>query len=211
MATGLSRRGRRLATIAAGALAACAGFAALSQPSAPPASSAPPADSNAAGPPGVPVIQAPPEPPPVEATAPTQPSDNEAATNKAAAAKPEAAAKPVEAPKPVRSPSAILEALDKVTAETLRFEAPVNQPVRYKTLIFTVRACETTGAGDPEPLASAYVVVESQPAALPGRAPPPRKPVYHGWMYANAPSLHPLEHPVYDAWLVACKATPPAA
>ena len=32
--------------------------------------------------------------------------------------------------------------LDKVTAETLRFEAPVGKPIRYKTLVFTVKACE---------------------------------------------------------------------
>ena len=35
-----------------------------------------------------------------------------------------------------------IEALDKVTAESLRFEAAVGRPVRYKSLVFTVKACE---------------------------------------------------------------------
>ena len=119
--------------------------------------------------------------------------------------------KPPEPPKPVRSPVAILQALDKVTAETLRFAAPVGRRVRYKTLIFTVKACETVGPDDPQPRASAYMLIESQPPILPGRAAPEPKQVYKGWMFATAPGLHPFEHPVYDAWLIACGAAAPVA
>jgi hypothetical protein len=111
----------------------------------------------------------------------------------------------------VRSPVAIVQALDKVTAETLRFAAPVGRRVRYKSLIFTVKACETAGADDPQPRASAYVVIESQPPILPGRPVPEAKQVFKGWMFATAPGLHPFEHPVYDAWLIACSATAPEA
>jgi hypothetical protein len=34
----------------------------------------------------------------------------------------------------------------------------------------------------------------------------PSRQVFKGWMFASSPGLHPLEHPVYDAWLIACKA-----
>ncbi|MEO8811830.1 MAG: DUF2155 domain-containing protein, partial [Caulobacteraceae bacterium] len=114
-------------------------------------------------------------------------------------------------PPPVRAPTAVLQVLDKVTAETLRFEAPIGRKVRYKSLLFTVRACETRDLSDPEPRPSAYILIESRPlAAVGGRAPGARQ-VFKGWMFANAPSLHPLEHPGYDAWLIACKiASPPA-
>jgi len=112
---------------------------------------------------------------------------------------------------PVRSSAAILQALDKVTAETMRFAVPVGQRIRFKNLVFTVKACETSGVSDPEPQASAYLVVESQPLAIEGQAAPPARIVYKGWMFANSPSLHPLDHPVYDAWLVACMASPPPA
>jgi hypothetical protein len=114
-------------------------------------------------------------------------------------------------PAPIRSPTAIMRVLDKVTAETLRFEAPVGRRVRYKTLIFMVKVCETRGVIDPEPRPSAYLVIDSEPPAPPGLSAPPAREIYKGWMFANSPGLHPFEHPVYDAWLEGCTAaTPPA-
>jgi hypothetical protein len=104
---------------------------------------------------------------------------------------------------------AIIQALDKVTAETLRFEAAVGHPVRYKTLIFTVRACEHSAPDEPVEDAAAYVEVISQPRAEPGRAVLPPKQAFKGWMYADSPGLNPLQHPVYDAWLISCRAAVP--
>jgi hypothetical protein len=110
-----------------------------------------------------------------------------------------------------RSNVAILQALDKVTAETIRFEAPVGQPVRYKTLVFTVRACETTAADEPVQDYSAYLLIDSQALPTPGKAVPPARQAFRGWMYARSPGLNPLQHPVYDAWLISCRTTAPAA
>ena len=42
-------------------------------------------------------------------------------------------------------------------------------------------------------------------APTPGRPPNPVKLVFRGWMFSDTPGPHPLEHPVYDAWLIACK------
>ncbi|MGH7024869.1 MAG: DUF2155 domain-containing protein [Caulobacteraceae bacterium] len=132
-----------------------------------------------------------------------------------APAKPVAvAAKPVlppGPPAPVRSPTAILRVLDKVTAETMRFEAPVGRRVRYKTLIFVVKTCETRGLSDPLPKPSAYVVIDSEPLAPPGEAAPPSREIYRGWMFADSPGLHPFQHPVYDAWLESCTTDTPTS
>jgi hypothetical protein len=103
-----------------------------------------------------------------------------------------------------------MQVLDKVTAETLQFEAPVGRPIRYKTLVMTVKVCETRGASDPQPRPSAYVVMETRAPTVPGHEPPPPKHVFDGWMFAVAPALHPLQHPIYDAWLVSCAAAPSA-
>ncbi|MET3667356.1 DUF2155 domain-containing protein [Caulobacter sp. 1776] len=119
--------------------------------------------------------------------------------------------KPVEPAKRPRYAIAILQALDKVTTETMRFEVPVGQPIRYKTLIFTVRACETAAADEIAPETAAYVIVDTQPKAQAGRAAPPGRQIYKGWMYASSPGLNPLQHPVYDAWLIACKQSVPDA
>jgi len=117
--------------------------------------------------------------------------------------------KPVEPTKPVRRAAAIIQALDKVTAETLRFEAPIDQPVRYKDLVFIVHVCEDGGPNQRG--AAANLEIDSQPRPSPDRAAAPSRQVFKGWMFSNAPGLHPLEHPVYDAWLIACKAASPSA
>jgi hypothetical protein len=106
---------------------------------------------------------------------------------------------------------AVLQALDKVTAETMVFEAPVGKPIRYKGLILTVRACERSTPEEPVEDSIAYLTIDSQPRAEPGMPAPPTRQVFKGWMYASSPGLHPLEHPVYDAWLINCRAAAPPA
>jgi hypothetical protein len=141
-----------------------------------------------------------------------EPSDEEAA-EPASGAPPAtaAAAKPTEPLKRPRYAVAVLQALDKVTAETVRFEAPVNQPVRYKTLVFTVRACETTASDEASSDAAAHVEIDSQPKGPEGAPPSPARQVFRGWMFASSPGLNLVEHPIYDAWLIACKDAAPAA
>lgn len=112
---------------------------------------------------------------------------------------------PAPLPRPRRT-GAIIQAVDKVTAETLRFEAQVGKPVRYKTLIFTVRACETTAEDEDHRDEMAHVEVISQPRAGSGGKTIPARQVFRGWTFASSPGLNPFEHPVYDAWLIACKA-----
>lgn len=125
--------------------------------------------------------------------------------------KPQIIPPPPGPPRPVRGPTAVLQVLDKVTAETLRFEAPVGRRVRYKTLIFTVKVCETRGLEESQPRPSAYVLIESQAGAARRGEAAALKQVFKGWMFANAPGLHALEHPIYDAWLIACSAAAPPA
>lgn len=124
---------------------------------------------------------------------------------------PEAKAAPEPPPaKRIRHNVAIVQAIDKITAETLRFEAQVGKPVRYKNLVFTVRACERATAEEAMEDAIAYLEIDSQPRAQPGRSTPPARRAFRGWMYASSPGLNPLEHPVYDAWVITCRAPVPA-
>jgi hypothetical protein len=128
----------------------------------------------------------------------------------AAAATPDKPAPPL---RRARYDVAVLEALDKITAETLVFEAPVGKPIRYKGLIFTVRACERSSPEEAVEDSIAYLTIDSQPRAEAGHPTPPGRQVFKGWMYAASPGLHPLEHPVYDAWVISCRtaAPPPVA
>jgi hypothetical protein len=198
-----------------------AGAALARQNTAPQAQTPPSAPQAPVAPPPRPVTQAPPadlrpaqptqvSPAIANPNPPASPSPTAVVTPKPAAA----STAPVKPPEPTKRPRytiAILQALDKVTTETMRFEVPIGQPIRYKTLIFTVRACETAASDELAPESSAYVVVDTQPKAQGGRAAPPGRQIYKGWMYASSPGLSPLQHPVYDAWLIACKQSVPAA
>ena len=105
----------------------------------------------------------------------------------------------------------MLQVLDKVTAETLRFEAQVDQPVRYKDLVIDVHACETQASDEPYAQTAAHMEVQYQPEVLGGRTPQVARQVFRGWMFGDAPGLHPFQHPIYDLWVIACKtASPPA-
>jgi hypothetical protein len=145
----------------------------------------------------------------VSASPPTEAADVEPAPAPAAAS--QSAAKPAVPLKRPRYTSAVLQAIDKVTAQTLRFEVPIGKPVRYKSLIFVVRACETTAADEPFTDAAAHVEIDSQPLPQDGSAPPAARQVFRGWMFANAPGVDLFQHPVYDAWLIACKTEAPSA
>jgi hypothetical protein len=207
----------RIAALAAIGGLLAAGFA-LAQPATNDAAPAaqpgplniPPAAQES--PPGAPVAE---EAPPamVETPAPVAAPPIQA-TEVAPAAPPkaQAAEKPTETTiKRARYDVAVLQALDKVTAESVRFKAEVGKPVRYKNLVFTVRACERAGADEMMDDSIAYLAIHSQPKPIPGKPSPPARRAFQGWMYASSPGLSPLEHPVYDAWLITCTTASPVA
>jgi len=102
--------------------------------------------------------------------------------------------------------SAIIESLDKVTAKSVRFEAPLGQPVRYKGLIYLVKACETSAEDEAQSDVFAYMQVRTASTAATNTSPAVRsKEVFHGWTFASSPSLNPMQHPTYDAWVIGCR------
>jgi hypothetical protein len=127
------------------------------------------------------------------------------ASSKSASAS-EASASSYAPQKRARYAVAIIEALDKVTAESVRFEAPIGKPIRYKGLIYTVKACETTAEDEPMSDAMAYIRVRTNPTAATNTSPAIKsKEVFRGWTFASTPSLNPIQHPVYDAWVISCR------
>jgi hypothetical protein len=171
----------------------------------------PPAPVEAAPKAAPPPKGAPEEPPPVDVPTPAPLAVPPISEKEVAAAPPSPTdAKPPGVPvRRARYDVAVIEALDKVTAESLRFEAAVGRPVRYKSLVFTVKACERSAPEEPIDDSIAYLTVDSQPRPAPGRPALAPRQTFKGWMYAASPGLHPLEHPVYDAWLITCRAAAP--
>jgi len=91
-----------------------------------------------------------------------------------------------------------LQALDKVTARVTVLDAPLNQPTAFGTLRVVVRACN---ARPPEEVPDAAAWLE----VLETRNRAEGVPVFQGWMFANAPGVSMLEHPVYDLRVLECR------
>lgn len=168
--------------------------------------------------------QAPAEPAPEAAPAPAQPiaitpptptvvveekADEEAEAEAEEAVEEKAAAR-VETPalptRRQRRRVAIVEAVDKITATRMRFEVEVGgRPVRFqKTLIVTARACEVAAGDEQVDDAIAYLEVSLQPRGVLQTTEP--RQIFRGWMFASSPAVNGLQHPIYDAWVVGCKA-----
>ena len=141
----------------------------------------------------------------VQAAADPTPAPSGAATPSAAAAA-SVDTTPYVPKKRPRYAAAIIEALDKVTAESVRFEVPIGQPVRYKGLIYLVKACETSADDEPESDVFAYLQIRTSPTeATPTSLASSSKEIFQGWMFGSTPSINPIQHPVYDAWVIGCR------
>lgn len=166
----------------------------------PPAEPAP----EAAPAPVAPIAITPPAPVAVaEEEAVEEKADEEKADEKAAEVRPEPSTTPG---RRTRRRVAIVEAVDKITAERMRFEVEVGgRPVRFqRTLIFTARACEVSASDEQVEDAIAYLEVSIQPRGVVQTAAP--RQIFRGWMFASSPAVSGLQHPIYDAWVVGCRA-----
>jgi len=95
-------------------------------------------------------------------------------------------------------PAAELQGLDKVTARTQRFYAPVGETTRFGTLEIAVGDC-LVNTPDAPPEAVAYLTIVDR---KPGQA---EEKLFAGWMFASTPSLSALDHGVYDVRVLACR------
>jgi hypothetical protein len=94
---------------------------------------------------------------------------------------------------------AVLQGLDKTTARVSKFEAPVDQPVKFGTLTITVRACDKRPPEEPPESAAFLEIYDKRPGDTES------KRLFSGWMFASSPALSALEHPVYDIGVLDCK------
>jgi len=107
---------------------------------------------------------------------------------------------------------AVLQGLDKTTARISKFDAPVDNSVRFGTLVITARAC-LKKPPEEEPNTAAFLIIdEVRPGDAHGVE---SKRVFSGWMFASSPAISALEDPVYDINVLDCKtdttSTPPSS
>ena len=95
--------------------------------------------------------------------------------------------------------TAELQALDKVTARVTRLEAGVGRAEQFGALTITVRACHARPPDEVADAAAWLEIVDRRASGGEGAA------VFRGWMFANAPGVNMLEHPVYDIRILECR------
>ena len=98
----------------------------------------------------------------------------------------------------IKHPTAVFSGLDKITGRIISFEAALGETVQFGSLQITPRVCYSrppTEAPQTDAFAEVDEVLEDHSA----------HPIFSGWMFADSPGMHGVEHPVYDIWLTGCK------
>ncbi len=91
-----------------------------------------------------------------------------------------------------------MQAMDKITGMVRMIDVPVNSEVKYGSLSIVVRACKTRPPEE-TPENFAFVdIVDNYNSETPVN-------IFRGWMISSSPSLNPVEHPIYDMWLLNCE------
>ena len=90
-----------------------------------------------------------------------------------------------------------LQGLDKVTARTRRFYAPVGETTRFGTLDIKVGDCLVNTTDAPPESAAYLTIIDHKPGQ-------PEQTLFAGWMFASTPALSALDDGVYDVRVLAC-------
>jgi len=97
----------------------------------------------------------------------------------------------------------VLRGLDKVTARTRDFEVPIGEEVSFGALAVTARYCRKRPPEEPPEVFAFLEIVDRRTDGFgvetDGEA------IFSGWMMASSPALNPLEHGVYDIWVIDCR------
>ena len=91
-----------------------------------------------------------------------------------------------------------LKILDKVSSKSSQLKIEIDNQVKFKNLKIKVLKCENSKFDD-NPEVTAYLQVIDTDSKNNDKV-----FVFNGWTFASSPSLKPLDHPVYDIWLIRC-------
>jgi hypothetical protein len=102
----------------------------------------------------------------------------------------------------IKHPTAVFAGLDKITGRIISFEVAIDETVQFGSLQITPRVCFSRPATE-APRTDAFAEVDEVETDKKLRR------IFTGWMFADSPGLHGIEHPVYDIWLTDCKGDGP--
>lgn len=93
--------------------------------------------------------------------------------------------------------TAQMQAMDKITGRVSIIEVPVGGAVNFGSFSVVVRSCKTRPESEiPENFAFVDITDKSFDQS--------EYNIFKGWMFSSRPSVHAVEHPIYDVWLLKC-------
>ena len=98
---------------------------------------------------------------------------------------------------------AVIGALDKRLGTTAEFTLKPGERFTFGRLSGILRSCEKTQPFERKQSAAFLQIVESPRPTTRDATPKPRV-AFSGWLFAESPSLNPMQHQVYDIWLKSC-------
>jgi len=97
---------------------------------------------------------------------------------------------------PLQRNYANFKLLDKISNKLIEKSIKVNESGLIETLNIQVYSCFTQ---PPDEIPEDYVLIDVKDI-FQDKA----DIVYRGWMISSSPDVTPLEHPIYDLWLLGC-------
>ena len=98
----------------------------------------------------------------------------------------------------------VLRGLDKVTARTRDFEVAIGDTVQFGALSITAQYCRKR---PPEETPETYAFLQINDRRTDGFGVDVEgEQIFSGWMFGSRPAQNPLEHAVYDVWVIDCRA-----
>ena len=98
----------------------------------------------------------------------------------------------------IKHPTAVFAGLDKITGRIITFEVAIDETAQFGSLQITPRVCYSRPPTE-APRTDVFAEVDDV-----GEDKTVRR-IFTGWMFADSPGMHGVEHPIYDIWLTACK------
>ena len=97
---------------------------------------------------------------------------------------------------PLKREYANFKMLDKTSNKIIKMSIKVNESNFMGTLNIKVYSCFTE---PPNEIPEDYVLIDVK-----DNFQDLEKSIYKGWMISSSPDVTPLQHPIYDLWLLGC-------
>ena len=97
---------------------------------------------------------------------------------------------------PIEKNTAVLKLLDKTSNKVDEKKIEVNKNVKWGSLEISIFSCYSSPSDE---IPEDYVLIEIIDKLFEEQG-----YIYRGWMISSSPEVTPLQHPIYDLWLVDC-------